>query len=127
MDLVAAVVALALIAVVVAFQFGLAGGAPWGAASWGGAVEGVLPARLRIASAMSVLVLGFMGWAVAARAGLIDLSPVPRSVLGGVAWGVSAYFGLGAVVNLASRSKVERLWSPVSAVIAVCAGIVAAS
>jgi hypothetical protein len=127
MELAATVMALALIAVVVAFQVGLASGMPWGAASWGGVVEGVLPARLRVASAMSVLVLGFMSWAVAARAGLIDLSPVPRSVLGGVAWGVSAYFALGAVVNLISRSKIERLWSPVSVVIAICAGIVAAS
>ena len=31
-------------------------GAPWGAAAWGGQATGVLPASLRVASAVNVLV-----------------------------------------------------------------------
>ncbi|MCA1734876.1 MAG: hypothetical protein LC739_01815 [Actinobacteria bacterium] len=59
--------AAALIAVVALFQIMLALGVPWGAAAWGGRNAGVLPTKLRIASAASALLLGGIAWLVLAR------------------------------------------------------------
>jgi len=123
----AARLAVGLIGLVILFQIALVVGAPWGKAAWGGANDGKLPGNLRLASAMSALVLAFASWVILAGAGLIDSSPVPESWLTPLTWALSAYFGIGAVANSISRSKVERLWGPVSLVIAVCCGIVAAA
>ena len=43
---------------VTGFQVGLALGAPWGRAAWGGSREGLLPRNLRIAGGFAALVLG---------------------------------------------------------------------
>lgn len=67
-----ALIALLLIGVVFAFQAGLAAGAPWASAAWGGTHAGTLPRRLRIAGAGSILILGFFAWIVLARDGAID-------------------------------------------------------
>jgi hypothetical protein len=40
-------------------------------------------------------------------------------------WVVTAYFALGAVVNLISRSPVERMWAPVSLATAICSAVIA--
>jgi hypothetical protein len=109
---------------VAGFQVALAMGAPWGRAAWGGAHE-TLPIGLRVASGFAV---GF--WLVAAlvvlaRAGY-DVSPVPVSVAG---WGIWVLFGmlaLGTVLNLASRSRLERLvQSPIAALLSALCLIVA--
>ena len=122
---VAAITAVALIGAVILFQIGLIFGMPWGAGAWGGRNPGRLPARLRIASVAAVLILAFLAWLIAARAGLVSVSPVPQSWVGPATWVATGYFGLGAIVNLISRSPVERLWSPVSLATAICCGIVA--
>ncbi len=122
----AAFVAVALIGLVALFQVGLAAGAPWGKAAWGGRNEGTLPKRLRIASGFSVLFLFLAAWVILATAGLVATSPVPVSWLPPITWALAAYFALGAVMNLISPSRVERLWAPISLIIAVSAGIVAA-
>jgi hypothetical protein len=44
------IIAAALLGVTALFQISLAGGAPWGAASWGGRHPGKLPPSYRIAS-----------------------------------------------------------------------------
>lgn len=40
-------------------------------------------------------------------------------------WVLTSVFAIGGVANAASRSKVERIWSPVSFGIAVCCGYIA--
>ncbi|GEL93903.1 hypothetical protein CCO02nite_05610 [Cellulomonas composti] len=91
-----------------AFQAALAAGAPWGAAAWGGATSGVLPADQRVASAVAVPVYGLLA---AFAAGKIGSPTLQRRVLR-VA---SVVIGAGAVLNLASPSLVERIiWVPVT-------------
>jgi hypothetical protein len=91
------------------FQVALALGAPWGAAAWGGAHAGVLPAGFRVASGVSALV-----WAgVAAVAAGRLLGPVGRRRL---LVGAAAYLTLGIVMNAASPSGIERaVWVPATA------------
>lgn len=122
---IAAVTAAVLIGAVIVFQVALALGAPWGRAAWGGRHAGALPTRLRVASAGAAVVLAVVGWIVLAAAGLIATSPLPGSWLEPATWVATAYFALGALVNLISRSRVERIWAPVSLVAAICCGIVA--
>ena len=121
----AGIAAVALIGGVILFQIGLVLGAPWGSAAWGGQHPGRLPARLRIASLVAVVILAFIAWVVAAAAGVVTTSPLPVSWLAPATWVATGYFGLGAIVNRISRSPVERLWSPVALATAICCGIVA--
>ncbi|MGL5931022.1 MAG: hypothetical protein ACRCY8_18980 [Dermatophilaceae bacterium] len=96
-----------------AFQAALAAGAPWGAAAYGGAHEGVVPAHLRATSAIATVI-----WGAAAVAVHREL---PRSVTGRrvLLRSLTVVFGVGAVVNLASPSLPERmLWAPVGLVAA---------
>lgn len=123
---VAAFTAVALLAVVTVFQVGLALGRPWGAAAWGGRHRGVLPTRLRVASGIVALVIyPLLMVVVLDSAGVVTLE-MPGT--GSVAmWVLTGLFGVGALMNLASRSPVERLWAPLVLVIAVCCAIVAAA
>ena len=122
---IAAVLAALLIGAVVLFQIALAAGAPFGAAAWGGQHQGRLPARLRIASAGAAILLIFLAWVVLAAGGLTATAPLPEAWLGPAAWVATGYFVLGGLVNLISRSRVERVWAPVSLAIAICCAIVA--
>jgi len=120
----AAVVAVVLVTIVAAFQVALALGAPLGKAAWGGRSEGVLPTRLRIASGLAAIVVyPLIALYVLASADLIDLEWLPTGATG--MWVLTGFFTLGTVANLASRSKIERVWAPVSLAIAVCCAIVA--
>lgn len=91
------------------FQAALAGGAPWGRAAWGGGNPGVLPTRLRVASGVAAPVALSVAAVAAGRLG----GPVlRRRVLGGS----TAYLVLGAILNGASRSPLERaIWTPACA------------
>jgi hypothetical protein len=120
-----AILAVVLIAIVAVFQLALALGAPLGAAAWGGRNQGVLPTRLRIASGLvAIVVYPLIALYVLASAGLIDQGRLATGATG--MWVLTGLFALGTVANLASRSRIERVWAPVSLVIAVCCGIVAA-
>jgi hypothetical protein len=105
--------AIVLLAVVSAFQAALAAGAPWGAAAYGGYTRGALPARLRVASAVSSL--AYLGLALVTT----DRGPgttTKRRILTGAA----GLMGVGTLMNLASRSAVERLlWTPIAGALAV--------
>jgi hypothetical protein len=122
----AAIAGAFLIGVVVVFQAALALGAPWGAAAWGGQHPGRLPARLRAASGLSALILILAGWILVAAAGWVEQAPLPQSWLKPATWLLTGYFALGALLNLASRSRVERIWAPVSLIMAACCAVVAA-
>jgi hypothetical protein len=101
---------------IAAFQVALAAGAPLGRAAWGGAHER-LPRNLRVASAVAagVWVLGAL--IMLAGAGF-DTSPIPASVADRATWVVAGLLLLGGVMNLISRSRLERLiWGPVALVL----------
>lgn len=121
----AAIIAVFLLGIVAVFQIALALGAPLGRAAWGGRHERVLPTSLRVASALAgVVVYPFIIVLVLASARLLPDGSVPGA--GKTAMVVLAgFFAVGTLANLASRSKVERVWSPVSLVIAICCGIIA--
>ncbi len=123
---VAAVIAVAGIVVITLFQAGLALGAPWGAAAWGGRHAQRLPNRLRLASGLASLLLYPTMLALVIDAGdLADFGLVEGSGAAGWMWVTCGFFGLGTVVNAFSRSKVERWWAPVSFLIAASCGIIA--
>ncbi|MCA1783988.1 MAG: hypothetical protein ABR500_01845 [Dermatophilaceae bacterium] len=108
----ARLVAVAGSAGLLAFQAGLAAGAPWGAFAWGGQHERDLPRHLRAASAASTFVYAGSVAAAASRtesAGLIRVRTA-----------YTILYAVGTVVNAASRSARERLlWTPVAGALAV--------
>jgi len=121
----AAVLAVMLLVAIAAFQLALAFGAPWGAAAWGGQNPGVLPRRLRIASGVVALVVYPLIIAlVLAAAGIIDDGwlPVDGTL---IMWALAALLGLGAVMNVVSRSAPERRWGAVALTIALCCTVIA--
>ena len=120
----ATVVAVVLLVIVAAFQIGLAAGAPWGRAAWGGRHGRILTYRLRIASGIAGLLVYpiIIVW-IASVGGLIGGSTKPGGRI--AMWVFAALFFVGALANAASRSSIERLWAPVSLTIAICCAIVA--
>lgn len=95
---------------VAAYQTALALGAPWGAAAWGGGHPGVLPRRLRAASAAGAVVwTGAATIAVGVAGGAASRRRVLRST--------TAFAGLGVLLNAVSPSPAERaVWVPLTAV-----------
>ncbi|WP_030482786.1 hypothetical protein [Nocardioides aequoreus] len=93
-----------------AFQAGLAVGAPWGRAAYGGQHPGPLPTRLRTVSGVASAAYAAAALALAADG---TSEPVRRRLLRGVV----GLVGTGTLVNAASRSPVERaVWTPYCAV-----------
>ncbi len=110
----AAVVAVVLLAALAVFQVALAVGAPLGHLAWGGQYR-VLPSRLRVGSAVSTAlyaVFAVVIWAAASRSsGVAEVG----------IWVLTAFFGIGVLMNAISRSRPERLlMTPVVLVLAVC-------
>jgi hypothetical protein len=119
--------ALALTVVLAAlaiFQLALIFGAPLGRFAWGGQHR-VLPARLRIGSAVSILIYALIAIMAWDRVGAIDVFPELFSEV--AMWVIFAYFVLGIVMNAISRSKPERyVMVPVSIVLEVLSFFIAA-
>lgn len=88
------------------FQAALAFGAPYGRSTWGGA-SAVLPANLRLASAVAAVVLAGFAGVMLVRAGDIGRRMPPR-----LFWALNALLGLQLALNtlgnLASRDAGER-------------------
>jgi hypothetical protein len=98
------------------FQLALACGAPLGRVAWGGQHR-VLPPRLRVGSAVSILIYALIDVIAWDRVGAIDVFPEPFSEV--AMWVVFAYFALGILMNAISRSKPERFTMvPVTIVLA---------
>ncbi|WP_427007364.1 hypothetical protein [Pseudarthrobacter sp. H2] len=102
-----AILACALLAGLTVFQGVLIAGAPLGSMAWGGQHR-VLPARLRIGSALSIAVYALFAYAALAKAGLVP-PLVSESFTAVTVWVMTAYFVLGVLMNGISRSKPERL------------------
>ena len=112
----AAVVASVLLGALAVFQIGLIVGQPWGNLAWGGQHR-VLPTGYRIGSAISVVLYAVIAWLIW-RA--VDRPDDPWI------WGITAYFGLGILMNAASRSRPERtLMTPVALLLALCCLVIA--
>ena len=106
------------LASVVAFQAALVAGAPWGAAAWGGAQTGQLPAELRVGYALQAAIWSLLTLTVMSRGGIP--SPVPHSFSRRAIWLVTSLLAVGAVMNAASSSRWERFgWAPLLLVLAV--------
>ena len=120
----AAIAATVVLAVLALFQIALIAGAPIARFAWGGQHD-VLPARLRIGSAISIVLYALFALILLERAAVIHTLVNETLVFVG-AWVVFAYMLLGIVMNGISRSKAERnTMVPVTVVLAVLSLIVA--
>lgn len=118
-----ALTATAILLALAVFQAQLTAGRPLGRFAWGGAHE-VLPRRLRIASAISIVVYVAIALVLLDAADVVDALPGDWT---GAAVGVLAgYFLLGVAMNAVSRSRDERrTMTPVAlALCLLCAAIV---
>jgi len=121
----ASIIAIVLVGVIAVFQVALAAGAPFGAAAWGGRHPGVLPDGFRVASGIAgLIVYPAIAWLIADASGVTDAPGLPWSDASAL-WALTGLFGLGAVANAASRSRIERLWAPVSLGLAICCAVIA--
>lgn len=119
----AAIVACLILLALAVFQALLIAGRPLGRYAWGGQHE-VLPRKLRIGSAISILLYAVFAIIILESAGIANmLADVVADV--GI-WVLTAYFALGIIMNGISRSKPERnLMTPVCIVLTVLCLIVA--
>jgi hypothetical protein len=117
---IAAIVAVVVLGGLIVFQLLLALGVPWGKAAWGGQHAGALPANLRWGSAAAAVVLGLAVWMVLARAGWAFPGSSAMWVKI-VAWVFTVYFAFNVVMNVMSKSAIEKaIMTPASAILVVC-------
>lgn len=123
--------AVALLALAAAFQLGLAAGAPWGAAAYGGRAvtgDGGLPAVYRLGSGIAALMLLGAVWVVLASVSMVGSGPVSGAALTVVLWCLAALFGLNTLGNARGRHPLER-WGAgtVTAFLAILCALIAAN
>jgi hypothetical protein len=119
----AAVALCVILAALAVFQLALALGAPVGRFAWGGQHR-VLPTRLRIGSAVSIVIYAVIAVLALDRAGAVDVVSDVVSTVG--MWVVFAYFVLGIPMNAISRSTAERYtMTPIVTVLAVLSLLIA--
>ena len=109
---------------VVAFQFALALGAPWGAYAMGGSFPGRFPPPLRVAAAVQAVVIGLLALVVLSDAGVV----LPEIATGfpWLIWVPVVVSALAVVLNAISRSAGERrIWVPVAVVLLASSLVVA--
>lgn len=123
MTALALTIALVLLAALAALQVLAAFGMPLGHFVWGGQHR-VLPTRLRIGSAVSVVLYAAMAALLLSRAGA---TPGGDSTFVLVAtWVLFGYFALGILMNAISRSRPERFtMTPVVIMLAAATLIIA--
>jgi hypothetical protein len=124
MSTIAAIATCVLLAALAVFQLALILGAPIGHFAWGGQHR-VLPTRLRVGSAVSIVLYALFAVILLERAGLVTV--FGNDVFVQVSsWVLFGYFTLGILMNGISRSKPERnTMVPVTVVLAVLTLIVA--
>ncbi|MVT00443.1 hypothetical protein [Devosia marina] len=103
----AAIIFTVLMGALAIFQAALIVGAPLGHFAWGGQHR-VLPRRLRIGSAVAIVLYGLFALILMMRAGLLASWP-DMSWIMPASWIILAYLALGVVMNAISRSLPERL------------------
>jgi hypothetical protein len=122
--------AVALLALAAAFQLGLAAGAPWGAAAYGGrplSDNGALPSKYRFGSGVATLLLLGAIWVVLASVSLVDRGPASATLLNVLVWCLAAMFALSTLGNARGRHPLER-WGAgtITALLTVLCAVVAA-
>ena len=122
-------VAASLLALSAAFHVGLAAGAPWGSAAYGGRAlshDGALTRPYRVGSAIAASVLLGAMWIVLAAGAVIDRGPVPTTFLSVVLWALVPLFALNTLANARGRHPVER-WGAgsITALLTVLCALVA--
>jgi hypothetical protein len=121
---IAAIAACTILAALAVFQAALIAGAPIGRFAWGGQHD-VLPPRLRVGSAVSIVLYAAFALVILERAGLATIFGSPGFVQV-ACWVLFGYFTLGILMNGISRSKPERnTMAPVSLVLAALVLLVA--
>lgn len=115
-----------LLTALTVFQSLLAAGLPFGRFAWGGQYT-VLPPRLRVGSALSVVVYALFAFIAFERADITNVfSSSPIAVI--TMWVIAAYLLLSVLPNLASKSASEkRVMVPVSLALAILATLIAVS
>ncbi|MFC2077200.1 hypothetical protein ACFLTM_00130 [Candidatus Bipolaricaulota bacterium] len=122
----AALIGTGILGLLASFQILLAAGLPLGAAAWGGRHR-VLPRGLRFGSLAAAGILAVAAWMLLARSGLVVPGGEPL-VVRIVAWVFAGYFGLNVLMNLTSKSRLERIvMTPTSVLLAACYLIVTIS
>ena len=125
MIVVAAVVGALLLGGLAILQALLVAGAPLGRFAWGGQ-HVVLPAGLRIGSAVSVALYAVFAVVMLQAAGVFSVLPDGVAAVG--IWVLAGYFVLGVAMNAASPSRPERLvMTPVAMALAVVCVVLALS
>ena len=114
----AALIAVVLLAGIVLFQVLLALGLPFGRAAWGGGHR-VLPARLRVGSAVAAVMLVVAAGVLATEAGwLPGGAGVPWS--GILVWVFAGFFALNTLGNAVSKSAIERrVMTPITVMLVI--------
>ncbi len=100
----AAALLVALLAAMAVFQLALVFGAPLGRFAWGGQHR-VLPQRLRVGSALGILIYAAIALIALDRADAVDVITFSEIAM----WVVFGYFAVSIALNAVSRSKQERL------------------
>ena len=121
----AAFILVAVQIIVSLFQLALVLGAPMGEYTLGGQTHGKLSIKLRIVSAISLLLnLAIAGHYLAQTGTIQTLLPSDLNQIAN--WGLVVFTASGLVMNSISRSKKERkMWVPVLLLSLTCAVIVA--
>lgn len=121
----AAFILVAVQIIVSLFQLALVLGAPMGEYTLGGQNQGKLSIKLRIVSAISLLLNLAIAGHYLAQTGTIQ-TLLPRDLNQIANWALVAFTAIGLVMNSISRSKKERnMWVPVLLLSITCAVIVA--
>lgn len=107
------------------FQLALVLGAPMGEYTLGGQTQGKLSVKLRLVSAISLLLnLAIAGHYLAQTGTIQTLLPSDLNQIAN--WGLVVFTAAGLVMNSISKSKKERkMWVPVLLLSLACAVIVA--
>ena len=113
-----AILGLVILLSLTIFQILLILGKPFGEFAWGGQHK-VLPKKLRVASATSIVLYAVFAIFLASKSGLVDIITL-QPLLTIVMWVFTSYFFLGIVMNFASRNKKEQaVMTPVATALAV--------
>jgi len=121
----AAYILVAVQIIVSLFQLALVLGAPMGEYTLGGQTQGKLSAKLRVVSAISLLLNLAIAGHYLAQTGIIQ-TLLPSDLNQIANWALVAFTASGLVMNSISRSKKERnMWVPVLLLSLTCAVIVA--
>jgi hypothetical protein len=110
-----AIVFIILNTIVIAFQFGLALGMPWGAASMGGKYPGKYPTKMRFLPVFNALTLISINIIVLSKSQVISIISYPFSKI--LIWVVVAFYFLSTILNILTPSKIEKIWAPVSIIL----------